>query len=183
MLCNTFCNTDMFCTYVAPVPPPPFPWSKPGQQGPASCAQRTLCSLYSKVPPVSCTRGPSFTPDATKAPTDPPGCADTGNYVIALTEHIEGQRKVSCLAFCVNRRRIRAADRAVQAVASSTTLRRRLKKSSDRNQNRVHGVRVHQFLNFTVHRKESNAAWPRVPRACGSMESLACHSQEVSVSG
>jgi hypothetical protein len=58
-----------------------------------------------------------------------------------------------------------------------------LKKSSDRNPNRVRGVRAHQLLNSTVHRKESDAAWPRVPRACCSMESPACHSQEVFVFG
>jgi hypothetical protein len=47
----------------------------------------------------------------------------------------------------------------------------------------VRGFRAHQFLNFTVHRKESDAAWPLVPRTCGSMESLACHLPQVSVFG
>jgi hypothetical protein len=50
-----------------------------------------------------------------------------------------------------------------------------LKKSPDRDPNRVRGIGAHQLLNFTVHHKECYDVWLCVPRACCSMESLACH--------
>jgi hypothetical protein len=58
-----------------------------------------------------------------------------------------------------------------------------LKKFPDMNPNSKRCVRAYQFRNFAVHHKESDAAWPRVLRACCSMESLRFHLQKLEVAG